>query len=335
MVTKALLKLADYTASGIGSVAGPMLAAWRADKEAQARRISARGEADSLMIIAEGQANSMQTIAAAQASTQEVLAASNLSMQGELSIAETVAQRIEFQESKRQQNIVSVVQQAAAELGDKDVPDDETDHDWAARFFGEVQDVSSEIMQSLWAKILAGQVERKGSTSLLTVSILRNLDQSTAELFERICSMSISLESDIDSRVPSLGGNAATNALAKYGLDFGYLNALNEHGLIISEYNSWKDYKICIGMPMPSDPSRTMRLPFKYAGQYWILEPVGGRDMRAEFRLSGVAFTRSGRELLRVVQIQHVEEYTRDLQEYFGTQGLKMTPVPTGEGHSL
>ena len=42
----------------------------------------------------------------------------------------------------------------------------------------------------------------------------------------------------IDARVPSLGGNAADNALQKYGLDFGNLNVLNEHGLIISDYRA-------------------------------------------------------------------------------------------------
>ena len=34
----------------------------------------------------------------------------------------------------------------------------------------------------------------------------------------------------------------------KDGLNFGALNRLNGHGLIISDYNSWHDYKLSIGI---------------------------------------------------------------------------------------
>ena len=108
-------------------------------------------------------------------------------MEGEIDIAETVAQRIRFQEEKRQRNIGAVVGQAAAELEGKEVQDHEPDHDWTARFFNEVQDVSSEEMQVLWARILAGEVERPGNTSIQTLSILRNMARRDAELFVKFC----------------------------------------------------------------------------------------------------------------------------------------------------
>ena len=108
-------------------------------------------------------------------------------MEGEIDIAETVAQRIRFQEEKRQRNIGAVVGQAAAGLEGKEVQDHEPDHDWTARFFNEVQDVSSEEMQVLWARILAGEVERPGSTSIRTLSILKDMARRDAELFTRFC----------------------------------------------------------------------------------------------------------------------------------------------------
>ena len=136
----------------------------------------------------------------------------------------TLPQSIEFQGRKRLTNARSVVEDAADELGDKEVSDHEPDPDWAARFFNDIQDVSSEEMQSLWAKVLAGEVERPGSTSIRTLSILRNLDQTAARLFGKLCSACVSLRLDgdqvIDARVPSLGGNAATNALQKYWTRF-------------------------------------------------------------------------------------------------------------------
>ena len=94
--------------------------------------------------------------------------------------------------------------------------------------------------------ILGGEVERPCHTSIKTLSILRDLDESTAALFKTLCSASVHLAPVenvfSDARVSSLGSNAGNNSLLQYGLGFADLNVLNEHGLIISDYNSYYDY---------------------------------------------------------------------------------------------
>ena len=174
-MVRALDKLLDYNASGIGAVAGPMLAPWKARREASAREIAAQGEANALRIIAE-----------AQADARTALVSTGSRVRGKIDIAETVRQRIRFQEEKRHRNIGATVGQAAQQLGDKEVPDAEPDHDWTARFFNYIQDISSEAIQFLWGKVLAGEIERPGSTSIRSLSILRNLDQRTAALFRNL-----------------------------------------------------------------------------------------------------------------------------------------------------
>ena len=42
----ALEKLMDYSASGIGSVAGSILVSWKARQEAKAKAIAAKGEVE-------------------------------------------------------------------------------------------------------------------------------------------------------------------------------------------------------------------------------------------------------------------------------------------------
>ena len=335
----ALEKLLDYAASGIGSVAGPMLASWKAHREAQAALIAAKGQVDAQKALAEGQAETMTIVAEAQASARELLLPSDSSIQGQIDFAETVSQRIQFQEEKRQSNIMNVIGQAAHELGDEEVQDHEVDNDWTARFFNDVQDVSSEEMQALWAKILAGEVERPGSTSIRTLSILRDLDRSTAVLFSTLCSACISLivaeNVFSDARVPSLGGNAAANALQKYGLNFDNLNVLNEHGLIIAEYNSYYDYNMSVGILLPGPEPRYLRFPFSFQGRPWVLEPTAQRPNNKEFKLTGVALTRSGQELSRIVEIQPMEAYAQDLAEFFKKQGLLMVESRTKEPHSF
>ena len=330
-----LEKLVNYVASGIGSVAGSMLASWKASREAEAKRIAAKGEVEAQRILVEGQSSALQTIANAQSDARAMLVSPDSIIQGELNIAQTVSQRIQFQEEKRQRNIRAVVEKGALELGDKDVPDSEPNHDWTARFFNDIQDVSSEEMQSLWAKVLAGEVERPGSTSIRTLSILRNLDQATAGLFRKFCSVCVSLRPDgnhfIDARVPSLGGNPGSNALGGYGLGFGNLNVLNEHGLIISDYNSWYDYRMCIGLRLPNPKPMTVLIPFSFQGRYWVLLPTKERAIDQEFRLSGVALTRSGRELLRIVDLEPMNEYSQALMKVFQGKNLQMTEVDSSQ----
>ena len=168
-------QLVKATVSGIGAVAGPMLARWKAREEAAALRIEAQGKGDALLLIAEAQAKAQQSFSRTLSS-----------IHGEIEVRGEIEARLSFQEEKRQANIESVVRGAAAELGEKQVQAHDVDHDWTARFFTEVQDVSSEKMQQIWAKILAGEVETPGRTSMQTLSILKNMSQRDAELFERV-----------------------------------------------------------------------------------------------------------------------------------------------------
>ena len=207
----ALEKLVDYAAGGVGSIAGPMLANWRASREGQARLTSTRVNAEVHLIETESKARSLQIIADAQAQARQSIDTAIESGHGVVEITrDDITQSIEFQGRKRLTNARSVVVDAARELGDKEVFDHQPDPDWTARFFDDIQDISSEEMQSLWAKVLAGEVERPGSTSIRTLSILKNLDQAAASLFGNLCSACISLLNGnqfIDSRVISLGGN--------------------------------------------------------------------------------------------------------------------------------
>ena len=330
----ALEKLVDYVASGIGSVAGSMLAPWQARREVQAKQIAAKGEAETLDIRAEGQSSALQTIATAQADARRKLIPPNIAIQGELTIAETVEQRIQFQEEKRQKNIGSVVRLAAAELEGKEVPDHEPDHDLIARFFNDVQDVSSEEIQKLWAKVLSGEVERPGSTSIQSLGILRNLDQNTAHLFTQLCSACVFVSQDgkaiMDARVPSLGGDAGNNSLKAYGLNFDALNVLNEHGLIISDYNSWYDCRASIGLSSNNE-SQLIRTPFQFQGRYWVLTPKKSHAVGKIFKLHGVALTRVGRQLSRIVDSEPMNEYVQALLKFFETRGLSMTETDNWE----
>ena len=186
-------KLLDYTASGVGAVAGPMLANWRASREERARLTSARADAEVRRIEAQSEAEASLIIAKARAEAAEYLLPVDAEVRGTIEVTrEDITESIEFQGRKRLANIKSVVNYAADELGDKEVANHEPDPDWTARFFDCVQDVSSEGVQKIWAKILAGEVESPGRTSHRTLSILRDMSQSDARKFSDLMRFRIS-----------------------------------------------------------------------------------------------------------------------------------------------
>lgn len=182
-------KLLEYAAIGVGAIAGPILAPWRARREATAKRIHAEADADVRVIQAKAEATAMQINAGAQAEARELLLSGKDQMHGDAELSlNLITQKIEFQERKRLSNVSAVVNHSAEQLADVEVDDHPPDADWTARFFDCVQDVSSEDMQRLWAKLLSGEVKRPGSVSLRTMDVVRNMTTAEAELYQSLCS---------------------------------------------------------------------------------------------------------------------------------------------------
>ena len=216
----AIQKLIDLCASGIGAIAGPMLAKRKAQSEADVQRIKAKGDADAIRLITDAQNEAREKFSGSPSSTQ-----------GELEVGAQIKTRIAFQEEKRQRNIKSVVGMAAEEIKDKKIQDHEIDHDWTARFFSDVQDVSSEQMQQIWAKILAGEVETPGRTSLHTLAILKNMTQKDANLFSNVAQFVIQrfvLRDNATNNIDGFPSYGMFLQLESYGLAHAGASLINQ-----------------------------------------------------------------------------------------------------------
>ena len=324
MSVDAIAKLAQYT---ISLLADPLLVTWRARREVEANRILAHGEAEVMEIRAEGAAK-------AELSARAMLELAGGSQSLLELIESEIDQRVESLFEKRVHNLAQIVEKARLALPPGEVPDVEPDMAWTSSFSNAAQDISSEDMQELWAGILAGEVVSPGGTSVRTLAILRNLDKFTAQAFKRLCRLAVRvLRPDgvyLDYRVISLSSSASQNSLSDFGLPFDALNMLNEHELIIADYNSRWDYRPCIAVQKSGQPGWEVTLGFTYGGQLWGLIPEGERDMSQEFKVSGVALTRAGRELSKVVEPELVPEYDKALRAYFAEKGLRMERVHGG-----
>ena len=225
--------------------------------------------------------------------------------------------------------------QSASDSSDQrgaDESGDTINDDWLNTFETEARQISTEEMQAYFGKVLAGEITKPGSYSRRTVKILGSLDQNIANHFVRLCSMCISQFDDI--RVPSISGNAGNNALQEYGLNFDTLNLLNEHGLIIPDYNSWRECTPCIALPVvPRLGQQTVCLPLNYQGKHWILMPISNSGIDKKFRISGVALTLSGRELFSIVKVEPIDNYSKALAQFFEGKGFRMMEVAGDKPH--
>ena len=290
----ALEKLLDYAASGIGAVAGPMLATWRARQDAKAKLIGVQAEADSLRLIADAQADARRSLVAPDETGDGVLEIG----------ADGIAQRIEFQEKKRQANIASVVREAAAELGDKEVPDREPDPDWTARFFNDVQDVSSKELQRIWSKILAGEVETPGRTSLRTLSILKNMSRKHAEIFSTLSRYVI------DNFIHEKSFSALTDALPSY-----FFIEMQELGLMHGQLDVYQKIKF----------GNDGTVVQKNCNCLLVVEGESGR----EIEMHGHVLTGPGREMAQFCANESDLEYLKHFAKFLAGHDctLKFAPI--------
>ena len=193
--------------------------------------------------------------------------------------------------------------------------------DFLNSFDEEARHKSSEEMQLLYGRILAGEIRKPGAFSIRTLKVLGEVEQGVAILFKKLCSLSVAIGNVkgefLDARVCSLGEHGGNNSLEKYGLNFDQLNILDEYGLIISDYDCRFPY-IFDGHP----------ITFRHQGRAWVLLPVPDRKNGEEFLVSGVGLSRAGRELFPIVDQDLTEGYTEDLKRYLVTQNLQMVEVP-------
>jgi hypothetical protein len=177
---KALEKLIDVCAVGLGAIAQPWL---------HKRRL--RAEAQALV------------------DANKILTAGGLEMAEITSatLGAEIRRRGEDREAGRLLNLLDVTQEARALLP-SEVENEPVAPEWAERFFEYAQDVSTKELRTLWARILAREVATPTSTSLRTLERLRTMTAREAAAFRRVCGARLhrrymlSAEASIESAMP-------------------------------------------------------------------------------------------------------------------------------------
>ncbi|MHB1227268.1 MAG: TIGR03899 family protein [Desulfurivibrionaceae bacterium] len=168
-------KLLDVISKACGVVYKPV--AQRKEADAEAYRLKAVGHAK-----AESKANELVTVAQAKAEVRLIEA------EAQATLAERARMRAEHREAQKQSNLENAFQFAAMHMEDE-VSQDQVDPDWIDIWTEHAQHVSSEFMQEIWGRVLAGEVARPGSYSSKALATLKSMTLMEAKALQTACSL--------------------------------------------------------------------------------------------------------------------------------------------------
>lgn len=221
------------------------------------------------------------------------------------------------------------------DLGDTDSIT--TSDRWYQTLYEQAGTVDDEHVREAFIRILAGEIQEQDSFSLRTLLVMGGLNQTTAEYFRRAASVSISQlgikNPDFiaersypqyciaETRIPAVSGRLSENGLLVDGLSYSVLLNLTENGLLHSEYDSQCSYE---GSPSPDPKYPYAPKEIIHQGENWFVLPKAGQEVRAPLMVSGAMLTSCGIELLKIVDIEPLPEFTDKLSRYFSEFGYEI-----------
>ena len=216
------------------------------------------------------------------------------------------------EEAQRQKNMEDITAKALPQLYDNAKPNSIED-DWVANFFDKSRIISDEEMQSLWARVLAGEANAPGAFSKRTVNSMADLDKQEAILFTQLCGFVWKLP----ERVIPLMFDDSAKIYNRAGINFESLVHLESIGLI--QHSDAGSYQF-IGPPK--------RCRMAYYGRSVTLELPKGK----EIEIGMAILTRIGRELAPICGSKPVDgfwEYVMDRwKNYLPKPVTEQRPAP-------
>ena len=218
------------------------------------------------------------------------------------------------EQGQQQESMENTITKAIPQLNE-DADPNAIEDDWIIKFFDKSRLVTDENVQDLWASILAGEANSKGSYSPKALTTLADMNQKGLALFNTFCSLCIvNLENPNlflkspanffkirDARVPIITGSNTFSGNFQQGVGkfaqkseaiyqryyFGtdQFQLLLEHGLI-QDVNTHTDYS-----------------HFWYNDEIWgILKPDTLGTEYQEIKISGYSLSSVGKELFHITK---------------------------------
>jgi hypothetical protein len=220
----------------------------------------------------------------------------------------------QMQKALNVRKIAIYADEEAEARGDQTSSDKDVDPDWFTQWRMRSENVSSEVLQRLWGKVLAGECERPGSYSIHTMHLLSGMSKQDAELIGLLGPFVLNHEFIFKDTV----------LLAANRLPFGTLLGLEEVGIISGVQG--------VGL--------MHAIEFHGSNQVVAIYRVDGRTLVAWFPVSDLTLqipvyrlTRTGQEIMSLGQFVVNDNYLKAFAEYLKGRGANRVMVGRIEYH--
>lgn len=334
---KLLIKLCDVLAEGLGAVARPWLTRRnsRADADAmRTRRLAQEKLRHDLKDVRAGRTqidSSYRLITGRETGTPAadiICIETNLLEKAERSRLNP-RETIELERLINLDQIAALALAEAASSQEAPVNDEPINPDWFTQWRNKAQDVSSEDMQLLWARVLNGQLRSEGTYSIHTLDFLSRMSRSDAELITRIgCYV---INGSAIWRGPPFDWSGLPKAMKAAGISLDDILYLGDLGLLSgtggasSLAASTQAYNMSMGWCAP------IRCNDKALLMY--LKSVETKSLS----IPGYLISVIGRELLSLSECKADIDYLHELADTFRDrcQRIEITSVTGGDPTSF
>lgn len=231
-----------------------------------------------------------------------------------------------LREHRKKTNRDLIAGQAAMELMGKQVDDNPVDKDWVIQFFESAEDVSSEEMQVIWARLLAGEVKRPGTFSKRAIHALKLMSTREAQALKALVEYSIKNEMGEFLLPTSYMGEYFRERFGDY--------AYRKQGAYLDHLNLITVYNFPATMVFPINNGEFSFSLLDRNVKVSLGKPVGDFKMRTQ----GQKFTSFGKELALLVTGDYDEGYLTALckriegqlkERGFPSPIIEISPEPT------
>lgn len=245
----------------------------------------------------------IRRIARAEAEAEKIKVLSRIET---TKLEQRALKRFMYEEAKKQFNIESIITKALPRVAETADPQNIED-DWIVNFFDKSKLISDEMMQDLWARILAGEANTTGSFSKRTIYLLSSLDKKDAVCFEKLCNFIWNIGGPT-----SLVFDTKGKIYEQNGIDFSILHNLNSIGLI-----SLEPFSGYIKRGIPKN------LTVTYQGSSVNIEFL--QEEKNELHVGHILLTDAGIELSRVCNTKSIDGFIEYSIGKWREQGLKVS----------
>lgn len=226
------------------------------------------------------------------------------------------------EEERQQVNMETVLNKAAPLVGLNARPE-KIEEDWLSNFLEKSRLTSDDELQTLWAKILAGEANAPGKFGKRTVNLIASLDKSDAELFKNLCRFSwIGIAGGVGA---PLILDAQEKIVTDNGVSWSSLKHLDEIGLV--SFESLAGF-ISKKPDIPVNAANWFHSLFMlgYGGRTCMVKP-----QKNQLQIGQVKFSKAGAELAQICNEPPIVGYFEHILGHLKEKGAIVHESIVGE----